>query len=349
LRSRGLKPYALGDIVFDDFVRILAQFPDALHVSLNGFGEPLMHPRFLDLVRHTRRKLPWAKIVVYTNGILLDRPMAERVLASGLTEINVSIDAALAETYRKVRRGGHLDVVHRNLCGLLERRGELGRRKPLVGVNFVMLDENEGELVPFIEHAAEAGVDFVNCVSLATYDWGCRNRRDESSYRRELDAGRRRLDELGLRARSYPSSDMSWASQDRRFDCTFPWGDTLRVTFEGDVTLGCCTPFKETYSYGNLLKTPFKELWNGPLFRYNRSRTRDGLPPNDVCASCHARVTSFFRPPEERRAKIVRLPLLTPTQDAGRARLAAPAAADASPRTDRPRLTLGSPRPRART
>jgi MoaA/NifB/PqqE/SkfB family radical SAM enzyme len=325
LRSQGLKPYDLGDVSPSDFARILAQFPEALHVCLNGFGEPLMHPRFFDLVAHTRQRLPWAKISIYTNGILLDAVMAERVLLSDLSEINVSIDAAFPETYRKVRRGGQLDVVHRNLCNLVERRAEVGGKKPLVGVNFVMLNENEGELVPFIEQAAEARVDFVNCVSYATYDWGFRNRRDPDSYRRELEAGRRRLEELGLEARVFPSADIGWADPARRFDCAFPWGDTVRVTFQGEVTLGCCTPFKETYSYGNLLKTPFADLWNGPLFRYNRTRTRDGVAPNPVCASCHAATTSFFQLREEPRAKVVRLPLAPRDGEAG-----APAALSAA-------------------
>jgi MoaA/NifB/PqqE/SkfB family radical SAM enzyme len=312
LRSRGLKPYALGDMSFDDFGKVLAQFPTALHVSLNGFGEPLMHPRLFDFVDHARRTLPWATIVIYSNGMLLDGARAERAIASGLSEINVSIDAAYPGTYRRVRRGGSLDRVHRNLCELVEMRRRLGQRTPLVGVNFVMLDENEGEVAPFVDQAAEIGVDYVNCVSYATYDWGPRNRRDQASYRAELDEARRRLEERGLHARALPSSDMSWADPDRPFDCSFFWGDTLRVTFRGEVTLGCCTPFKETYSYGNLLETPFREIWNQPLFRYNREQTRAGLAPNTICKACQTRTAEFF-PAAGGPRNVVRLPVAPDT------------------------------------
>jgi MoaA/NifB/PqqE/SkfB family radical SAM enzyme len=81
------------------------------------------------------------------------------------------------------------------------------------------------------------------------------------------------------------------------------------VTFEGEITLGGCTPFKELYSYGNILKTPFEEIWNGPLFRYNRQRTRDRFAPNSSCAACHANTTAFFDP-RSSDARVIRLPLL---------------------------------------
>jgi MoaA/NifB/PqqE/SkfB family radical SAM enzyme len=294
LRSQGLKPYELGDISFDDYKRILAQFPDAAVVCLNGFGEPLLHPRFFEIVGWTRSQLPGAKIVIYSNGMLLDAKTAARAIGGGLSEVNVSIDAATPATYRRVRRGGELEVVHANLRTLLAARRERRSRFPLVGVNYVMVNENEGELVPFIEQAHEIGVDFVNCISYATYDWGFVNRRSRDSYRRELSAARRRLDELGLRCRSFPSDDLSWTDPAKPFDCPFFWGSSVRITFQGEVTLGCCTPFAETYSYGNVLQRPFSEIWNGARFRSNRAATLAQRPPAAACESCDRTCKAFF-------------------------------------------------------
>jgi MoaA/NifB/PqqE/SkfB family radical SAM enzyme len=295
LRSLGLRPYELGEIRFEDYQRILEQFPHTLNLCLNGFGEPLMHPRFLDIVRYTRRRMPWAKIGIYSNGMLLDEACARQLPGSGLTEIDVSIDAARPETYRRVRRGGELGTVHENIARLIRIRREVGARYPLVGVNFVMLNENEGELVPFLDQAAALGVDMVNTITYATYDWGFRNRRSKESYVREVAAARRRLEELRLRCKTLPSDDFSWSHPDRVFDCGHFWGTYgVRVTFQGHLTLGCCTPFKETYSYGNLLETPFRELWNGHRFRQNREMTRRAQPPSSVCASCDRFGKAFF-------------------------------------------------------
>jgi MoaA/NifB/PqqE/SkfB family radical SAM enzyme len=163
-----------------------------------------------------------------------------------------------------------------------------------VGVNFVMLNENEGELVPFIEQARDLGVDNINCISLATYDWGFRNRRGEDSYRQELDAARKRLDDLGMKCKSFPSGDFGWSAAARPFDCSFFWGESMRITYDGHVTLGCCTPFKETFSYGNVLEQPFSEIWNSDLFRRNREMAKRGEAPVPACASCDAFCKRFF-------------------------------------------------------
>jgi MoaA/NifB/PqqE/SkfB family radical SAM enzyme len=294
LRSKGLRPYALGDITFENYTRILDQFPHVVNLNLNGFGEPLLHPEFVRIVSHTRAVRPWCKIGIYDNGMLLDDEKVEGLIESGLTEINVSIDAALPDTYRRVRRGGKLPILHDNLRRLVRRRREARSRFPLLGVNFVMLNENEGELVPFIEQAAEMGVDFINCITYATYDWGFANRRSPANYARELELASARLAALGLRCRSFPSDDLSWADPHRPFDCGFFWGEALRITYAGDVTLGCCTPFRETYSYGNVLRSSFREIWNNEQFQHNRRLALRHEAPTSSCASCATFAKQFF-------------------------------------------------------
>ena len=296
LRSRGLKPYALGDLSFENYQRILAQFPYLTHVGLNGFGEPLLHDRFFDVVAYTRRERPSCKITIYSNGLLIDADRATRLLDCGVKDLNISIDAATPLTYQRVRRGGRLEVVHNNIRRLMQVRRETRARFPRVGLNFVMLNENEGELVPFVEQAADFGVDFINCISYASYDWGFRNCRAPESYRRELDAAAARMAQLGVRCKSFPSPDLSWTDSRHGFDCGFFWGTSVRVAFSGDVTLGCCSPFKENYSYGNVLQQPFSEIWNNTRFQRNRALALHGTPPNAICASCDAFCKSFFAP-----------------------------------------------------
>ncbi len=294
LRSVGLKPYKLGDMDPENYKRILAQFPYAMHISLNGFGEPTMYRHFFDIVAYTRQERPWAKITIYTNGQLIDEAMAQRIIESGLTEVNISIDAARPETYRRVRRGGKLEPLHDNIRRLVRMRREAGARLPMIGLNYVMVNDNEGELVPFVEQAAEFGVDFINCISWAAYDWGFKNRRTRESYLRELEAGKQRIDELGIRCRSFPDISTRWTDPTKPFFCDFYWGEQFRVTYNGDITLGCCTPFAETYSYGNLLEQDFWEIWNGPKFRKNREMAKRNIAPNRTCASCDMFCKSFF-------------------------------------------------------
>ena len=294
LRSQGLKPYKLGDIEFENFKTILAQFPLVLNLSLNGFGEPMMYKKFFEVVAYARKERPWCKIGIYTNGMLIDDEKASRLVNCGLTELNFSIDAAEIETYRKVRRGGKLDILHSNIRRLVKAKQDAHAQFPLIGINYVLLNENEGELVRFVEQAADFGVDFINCITYAGYDWGFKNKRSPDNYKRELAAARKRMDELGVRVKSFPSDDLSWSDPKSKFACDFYWGMEFRVNFAGDITLGCCSPFMETFSYGNLLDKPFSEIWNNEAYQRNRELSNSGIAPNKTCASCEIHSKTFF-------------------------------------------------------
>jgi len=294
LRSLGLRPYKLGSLDMPGFTNLLDQFPHVLHLSLNGFGEPLMSPILWDAIRHVGKVRPWCKVLIYTNGMLLGDDMIREALRSGLTELNVSLDAGTGEIYRKVRRGGDWDRVIGNIRRFLQLRRESGSRFPRMGLNYVMLNDNEGDLPSFIELAADLGVDYVNCVTYATYDWGFRNRRTLSSYRAELVAAGAALQRTNMTCRSFPEWDPQWLDPQRKFSCGFYWGEEFRVSWTGDITLGCCTPFAEQYSYGNLFETPFRDIWNNERFRRNRLASREGNPPNPVCGSCDRFARSFF-------------------------------------------------------
>lgn len=58
--------------------------------------------------------------------------------------------------------------------------------------------------------------------------------------------------------------------------------------------MGCCTPFAEQYSYGNLFETPFRDIWNNDRFRGNRVQSAQGKPPTQACGSCDRFARKFF-------------------------------------------------------
>jgi len=76
---------------FETYKEVLAQFPYLLNLSLNGFGEALMHKHLFDIASYTKRRLPWLKVGIYSNGTLIDEDKAARLIDCGITEINVSI------------------------------------------------------------------------------------------------------------------------------------------------------------------------------------------------------------------------------------------------------------------
>jgi len=81
---------------FDLFQRVIDQFEALDHLHLQGLGEPMMHPRFFDMVEYAAAK--GIRVTTNSNLTLLSAKRAARCVSSGLDCLHVSIDAATAET-----------------------------------------------------------------------------------------------------------------------------------------------------------------------------------------------------------------------------------------------------------
>src|SRR5690349_3286491 len=96
-------------MTWEQFERILDGCRGASELHLQGLGEPLMHPRFFDMVRAATER----GLVVSTNSnlTLLTERRADQLLECGLKRLHISIDGARAETYEAIRHKAHFDRV----------------------------------------------------------------------------------------------------------------------------------------------------------------------------------------------------------------------------------------------
>ncbi len=72
-------------------------------LSPHFFGEPLLDPRLPRLMAEARRRLPRARIVIYTNGDALTPQNARALLAAGVSLFVVTFEAGESEAFRKTR------------------------------------------------------------------------------------------------------------------------------------------------------------------------------------------------------------------------------------------------------
>jgi hypothetical protein len=115
-----------------------------------GLGsEPLLHPEAPRLVARAVRA-GVMDIRLGTNGLKLTADLARALVDSGLTRLEVSVDAARPETYRRVR-GGDLSELERALETFLDQRRRAGSETPLLRLSFLRLAENLGEEAGFLD------------------------------------------------------------------------------------------------------------------------------------------------------------------------------------------------------
>lgn len=162
-----VKPdWDLDGFIHEAILRKIEPFlPCAQHLQLHGLGEPLLSPAFWQILELIRENgIVFSE--VNSNGLLLDDDRIQRLVDSDLSLINISLDAATPETYRRIRGGDFTRAVE-NIRWLRRRRDDGGRRRPLIVINMTLMVENIRELPAFVELACDLGVDGVQAWHLA--------------------------------------------------------------------------------------------------------------------------------------------------------------------------------------
>ncbi len=136
-------------------------------LAFMGLGEPLLHPRFLEMVRYAKERGLRAEVT--TNALLLTRELATDLLAAGLDQLVVSIDGATAESFSRVRPGASLKRVVDNVRNLHDLRGPYYGPSLRIGLEFVAMRSNVAELPGLNRLAAQLGASFVIVSNVLAY------------------------------------------------------------------------------------------------------------------------------------------------------------------------------------
>ncbi len=146
-RPKGVMPMPLWQRCADEIAR---ESPDT-QVWFSFCGEPLLQPEHLLECLAYGRRVGLRKLCMNSNGMLLTRELADRVLAAGLDQIVFGLDGFSASTYERIRIGGVRDVVYANIEYLLAQRRAMDSG-PEIMVQFIAMQENQHELGQFRDH-----------------------------------------------------------------------------------------------------------------------------------------------------------------------------------------------------
>jgi MoaA/NifB/PqqE/SkfB family radical SAM enzyme len=156
--------------VYQALIDGLADFPDVKTIAFAGFGEPLLHPRFSEMVRLAH--VNGLRTEMTSNAILLSSSLAEQLIDAGLDQFTVSIDGTSNESHGAVRPGASLEETMDNVRKLywwsakkyttdtnftvpIERAFDPVPSAPLkIGIEFVAMKSNIHEL-PALQKIAE--------------------------------------------------------------------------------------------------------------------------------------------------------------------------------------------------
>ncbi len=134
-------------------------------VWLAGRGEPLCHPQVGEMVALTASL--GMKSMITTNGGLLTDTLADELCDAGVYQLSFSLNSGSPETYAAVH--GAAAGERARLLALMRRISQRPQ-PPLLLASLVLLQQNSGELLPFVRDAIAAGVVGIEVLGLRFAD-----------------------------------------------------------------------------------------------------------------------------------------------------------------------------------
>lgn len=275
----------LGAQEFDD---ILTQVQPE-YVSLVGYGEPLLHPAFHELVEVAVSHN--VKVSVTSN---LSVPNADvSVLAmGGIENVYVSLDHPLSEGHAAMGRTG-FDVVQSNLDRLVSLRKARGGT-PKIRLQSIIMSNTYRHLSALADFAARAGVDYL-MLAPCHYMW------DDKTWQRLVgDMDRRELhDSMKQCARQVEKHGLASnvAELVQQFDsywdlnctpregfspCVNFWGSCF-IDAHGDIRPCGVLSWKPL---GNVFQRQFYDVWQGKEYAALRKGICSGGGKDLICNKC---------------------------------------------------------------
>ncbi len=285
---------------FEVFTRLIDQFPALERLHLQGLGEPMMHPRFFEMVRYASGR--GIEVTTNTNLTLLNPARAEECVTSGLDEIHISIDGAKAETYERIRQRAHYDRVMRNLELLRQAKQRLGSEKPVQKLVMVIMRQNLEELPDLVEQAHGWCMEEI-FVQHLSHDFSETNlpeqyvpmrdfveeqtllNEDTARIDHYFGKARERAQELGIRLR-LPRTRMKihppgTPGPER---CNWPWAGGY-FSYDGYAMPCCMVSTPDRINFGNVAGQDVLEIWNGEDYNNFRQQLSSDQPP-EICRAC---------------------------------------------------------------
>ncbi len=253
------------NLTLEELKKIVEQFPFLLRVHLQGSGEPLLNRELFDMISYLKSKK--VNVSFTTNTNLITDAAVEKIANSGVDSIDISMDGATKETYEKIRKYGNFERFKDGLKKLISLR----KKGVRITTNTVILKENLEELPKIVEIVHELGdVDEMTFIDyLDNYYIDTPNYKDtflvkESEKRKEVIEDTKKL------AKKYNifAEFLKKENSKVRISCLWPW---LSCYINSDGSMVPCCSILD-YSFGNILKEKFLDIWNSEKYKEFRKR-----------------------------------------------------------------------------
>jgi perosamine synthetase len=226
------------------------------YIRYTSNGEPLTHPRIFEMLGAAARH-SGVQVALTTNGTLLTPARTERVIESGVSLVDISLDAASPDTYAAIRVGGKLPKVEAQVMHLITLARQAGGRTRVV-VSFIEQPGNRHEVEQFERM------------------WRDRGASDVVIRRLHSCAGSKSLAAV---------ESSSAAREEARRPCLYPW-ERILLNAQGQLSF-CPSDWVHGSVLADYRHTTIQEVWNGEAYHaLRRAHLENDYSGHSFCGQC---------------------------------------------------------------
>jgi len=264
----------------------MRQLPELEVVHFGGFGEPMSHPRFFDMLRDV--KALGLRVEMITNGSFLTPENIARLVNLPLDAIFISLDGPDEEEYNQIRQTDFAPVVD-NIKALNAAKAAAQSKLPELGIEFVAMKKNFHKLAKLIRLSIELKAHQVIVTNVLPYN---EEMKDEILY--DLDDTQLNHGKDDILVKIHAKMPYMKIRTDRQ--CKFVEDKAATITYRGEVA-PCyalmhayhCYIYgrkKEMYPFylGNVNQSTLGDIWTDPAYVNFRSKLKDFKIPS--CTDC---------------------------------------------------------------
>jgi radical SAM protein with 4Fe4S-binding SPASM domain len=218
-------------------------------VSLNGYGEPLLHPEIFNFLAVCRKY--GVRTGISTNCSTLNEKKAKALLENPPDIITLAIDGVSAEDYEKVRVGAVFETVTENVSRFLAICADYKHPMYII-LQCIYMTETKHQISSFRNLFAGQKYDAIRIRQL-TYSGAIR---DDADYRNRTCA------------------------------CYWLWNEPM-VLADGTL-VPCCQDVNGELALGSIKNHSLNELWNQHIVQMLRDKHASGQRNAiSICSDCN--------------------------------------------------------------
>lgn len=141
IHETNYEPEYMDIVLHNKVIDELALYPETVSLRYLAWGEPLLHPKIIDMLKYARKIAKRNKLSLISNGYWMNS-LIHKDLLENLNLIEISLDAASDESYKQIRISQYansFDHIEQNVRDLVSLRNKK-KYQTRIAVSFILHD-----------------------------------------------------------------------------------------------------------------------------------------------------------------------------------------------------------------